>query len=361
MINDLTEKTREEAELKSTVTKIEETIQKYQSEITSLPAKKQNFEKLQFENKIQLSRFKNTAKCFENAIIKEAFASSTINIIKLDEPEIPSKPAYPNIYLNLIIGLIAGFLFGYTHIFIAKYLDNKIRNLNQLEHISNYHLLGTLSCLNDLSIDMANLTNKNDSKQAEYRRVRSTLNFLKHDIQDNNIAFVYINDSNISTVALANIAVSLARTDSKVLLVETNYRNSLLHNIFNLDLPKTGLSNYLTGDIIDIKSLIQQVKTVDNVYFLPAGTQPPDPANLLDTEKMKNLISVLSGEYDYVFYNLPPLNKYAEALIILRCIAGNVLIANANETSFEDFKNTQLLLERYNIKVLGTLLLTQDT
>lgn len=359
MIDDLVNLSTEEVSLNSRIGAIQDTLSKYNKDFSVLPSKKYNLSNLDFENEFNKNRFESLRLSFESAKLNEAFAKNTISIVKLDEPEMLKSPTFPNIFLNLIIGIVLGFVFGYTHIIIKESIDNRVRTEDQFEAISNYTYLGQINCKqnDNISSPQINIYDEANVHSDEYVKLRTNLRFLNVDNQVKNITFIYPEQSIYPAIALTNLAISFVKANNRVLLVETNIREPILHKILNLNEPANGLTNYIAGNVDNLESIVQHNSNVNNLFFLSAGTLPPSPSDILDSEKMRQFIRQLEDQYDLVLYNLPPFKAFADALIISNYLDGNILVANASLTTVNDILHTQKVLAKNNIKLLGSLFL----
>lgn len=354
LIDELIDLTTQEISLVARIKAINENLKDYQSLITMLPNKKALLESLQDESEFQQSKLEKLKLSYESAVLQEAFAKNSINITKLRLPVVPRKPTFPNIFLNLILGVSLSFLCAYIHFLIVECSDNKIKNPEQLEYISNCSYLGQLPCED---IDLITIYNTNNEKNKEYEELRSNLSFIKSDIGANNLAFLYVDDSLLPSIALTNLAVSLAQSNKRVLLVEVNYDLPNIHKLLFLDKSRKGLSDYLVEDKQDYNEFIQKLKITDNLYFFPSGVVSRNTSSLLDSNKMKELIRSLSSDFDYVLYNLPPFNKSSDAFIVSNYLDGNILTAICSKTTVSEYESIQKILKTYSISALGAILL----
>ncbi|MEW5819844.1 MAG: polysaccharide biosynthesis tyrosine autokinase [Cyanobacteriota bacterium] len=354
MIDDLVKYSTEEASLVSKIDAIENTLGQYSKDLSVLPGKKFRLTTLEFENEFQKSRLESIKLSYETAKINEEFARHTISIVKLDEPILPKNPTYPNLVLYILVGVICGLFFSYANILVLEAIDSKIRTPEQVEELTAFTYLGQISC--ELTDDLSKALVKDDSTAGEeYRKLRTNIKFLKVDTQNKSISLIYPETSIYPSIVLANLANSLSKANNKTLIVETNFREPVIHKIFKVDVTDNGLSGYLAGNIDNHNSVIKQVSNNKNLSLLPAGILPPNPSDILDSERMKNLVLQLANEYDMVLYNLPAYKTFADSLIVSNYLNGNILVANANSTTTYDFSYVNKVVKKHGIEILGSI------
>jgi capsular exopolysaccharide synthesis family protein len=119
-----------------------------------------------------------------------------------------------------------------------------------------------------------------------------------------------------------------------------------------------GLSDYLIGEAQYEQTV--QCTGVENLFLLPAGTRPPNPAELLTTDKMQTLIKEIGGEFDYVIIDTPPVLIFTDAQILSNYADGSILVIAAGETSREEIVKARELLKRIDVRILGVVLNKHD-
>ena len=277
----------------------------------------------------------------EEAQIKAASTSPKCEIIDAayNPTKFPMSPKKPIIYLaSLILGLLVPF----SIIYVKELLDNKIHNKLDLEK-----LVGSTPVLAEIPSmgKNASLVNKNDrSVLAEsFRILRTNIDYLiqsKNNGRKNNIIYVTSSVSGEGKTFLAsNLALIFANTEKKVLLVGADIRNPKLYTFF--DAPKekgnkrtknTGLTEYLTSDI-KIKDIVKPTvygeTELDIIY---SGKIPPNPAELLMSDKMRILLEEVSETYDYVIVDTAPMVVVTDTLLISKYSDQLLYVTRAGST-----------------------------
>ena len=151
----------------------------------------------------------------------------------------------------------------------------------------------------------------------------------------------------------ANIAITFAQTGAKVLILDADIRKPRIHKMF--DAPhKIGLTNVLSG-LNELDEAIINTK-YDNLDLLIAGHIPPNPAEMLSSQLMSNLLDKLSERYDYIFIDTPPVNLVTDTVVLSKKVSAVFLVVRIGVTDHKELKSTVSKLEFANAKPLGFIL-----
>ncbi len=155
------------------------------------------------------------------------------------------------------------------------------------------------------------------------------------------------------TATVVNLAVTLAQMNKRVLIVDADLRKPKQHRIFKIK-NINGLTNYLAADV-DLKDLVKKTQ-VPNLYLINSGPFPPNPAELLGSEKMASLIENLRQSFKYIIFDSPPMLAVSDALVLGPMIDGMILIVWAENTSRDALKQAKEKLDMLKIKTLGVII-----
>lgn len=155
-----------------------------------------------------------------------------------------------------------------------------------------------------------------------------------------------------STTA-ANLAVTMAHSDQRVLLVDCDLRRPVIHRAFGLVNGK-GLTNILVEGI-DYKRLVQTT-FVENLGVITSGPKPPNPSELLGSTRMRALIDRLKESFDTVIMDSPPALPVTDAAVLSKLVGGVILVAEYGQTTYDSIAQTKSLLEKVNARLLGVVL-----
>jgi len=156
-----------------------------------------------------------------------------------------------------------------------------------------------------------------------------------------------------STVAF-NLAVSMAQTDKKVLLIDTDFRKPSLYSYME---PKgfNGLTNVIIQDT-GYKDVLQTADSQKNLDIMISGPIPPNPSEILGSAKMRNLIEELEHEYDMIILDSPPVGIITDAAVLSTLVDGVIMVCAAGKTKKEDMKKSIDLLKKVRANIIGVVI-----
>lgn len=203
---------------------------------------------------------------------------------------------------------------------------------------------------------MKSIISYNDPKSViseQYRTIRTNIEYSNVD-QDKKTILVTSSDKNEGkTTTVSNLAVSFANLNKKILLIDCDLRNASIHKMFRLN-NIYGLTDILAKDRA-VDKCIQETE-LENLYVLTAGAIPPNPAEILSSEKMKNLIEDLKNIYDYIFIDTPPIGLVTDAGALSSFIDGVVLVVKSESIEKKYLEETKKKLDAVDARILGAIL-----
>lgn len=259
----------------------------------------------------------------EEARIAQAATIASVNVI--DPAITPDRPVKPQKAKNLLLGLIVGGMLGVGLAFFREYLDDTLKDEEGVRRVFNYPVLCIIPHIGRRSKEapgdsgkipertlIANLEPKSPAAEA-FRSLRTSIHFsgLQKAKQVLLVSSTFPGEG--KTTVSANLAVTLAQTGGRVLLVGCDLRLPTLHTLFNQ--PNTpGLTEVLVGDA----PLEQSIHPTGlfNLDFISAGTTPPNPAELLGSEAMTAVMTQLRQRYDTILLDAPPLLAVTDAAVL---------------------------------------------
>ena len=187
----------------------------------------------------------------------------------------------------------------------------------------------------------------------QFRTLRTNINFMAIDHPIKTLALTSANVSEGKTTVTDNLAIVWAQTGQKVLLVDADLRRSTLHRTFNLD-NREGLTTILTSHArtVDLNKIIQQ-SGIDNLSLLPSGPTPPNPAELLNSQRMKDFLKAARERYDMVIVDVPPMLEVTDTQVISHDLDAVVLVVKQGQTQKLGAKRAVELLKMAHANLLG--------
>lgn len=196
----------------------------------------------------------------------------------------------------------------------------------------------------------------NDPKSViseQYRAIRTNIEYSNVDQNTKTILVTSSDKNEGKTTTVSNLAVSFANLNKKVLIIDCDLRNPSIHKMFRLN-NIYGLTDILAKDRA-VDKCIQETE-LENLYVLTAGSTPPNPAEILSSEKMKNLIEDLKNIYDYIFIDTPPIGLVTDAGVLSSFIDGVVLVVKSESVEKKYLEETKKKLDAVDARILGAIL-----
>lgn len=185
-----------------------------------------------------------------------------------------------------------------------------------------------------------------------YRAIRTNLQFAGAGKQLKTLVFTSAIPGEGKSTTVANLAIAMGQDDKKILLIDCDMRKPVVHRRFGL--LNRGLSNCFAEDL-PLKEVIQ-ADVFPNLDVVTSGPVPPNPAELLGSKKMKDLLQEAAETYDYVFLDMPPVLAVTDAALMSSRVDGTVIILDSGDIGPDEGKQAKELLEKVHANILGVIL-----
>lgn len=307
---------------------------KYSGRISSAPSRERALADINRQKEVKAGLYLMLLQKREENLI--TLNSSGYKAKQIEEPTI-SGPVSPKRGLIKIAAIIIGFLFPFIFHFVRNIFRYRVENLEDLANLSNVPLFGTVPFVKALAKGNRTIVlkeNRNSLMMEVYRSLRSNLPFVLQPGQKV-VLFTSSTSGEGKTCIASNLGTSMAFAGKKVVIVGLDIRKPRLAGLFNLSDTDKGISNYLTRDVDDyefLESCIIKTDISDNLDILPAGTIPPNPAELLERENLQAAIKYLRTKYDYVLLDTAPVGLVSDTISIAKLADVVLYIVRANYT-----------------------------
>lgn len=309
-------------------------------------------DELEAELGIALSAYTTLAEKLEQLRINEELQSGSGVVVS--PAAIADEPVEPSPMRNGALGLAVGLLFGLGMAFLYEYLDNTVKSSEELERLVEAPILGIVPAEKYDKGEKRRitlLTHPASAAAEAYRALRNNLDFVnfEHDIRTLLVTSAAPGEGK-STVA-ANLAAGLAQAGKKVALINCDFRKPTTQQFFAVS-NAVGLSDVLLGNNT-LKSALQKPDGDLELLVLAAGKLPPNPAELLGSEKMRDLVKGLDDWADWIILDTPPLLAVADATSVARWADGVLLVTKGGVSTREAVKRGRDMLAQVGARVLG--------
>ncbi len=258
----------------------------------------------------------------------------------------PVKPVKKMAYsIALFIGLFAPLLF----VILRMYLNDKVNDKSDIEKATKAPILGFISQgEGDTNVVVGENTRTAISEQ--FRALRTNLNFLGLGKRHKFILVTSSMSGEGKTFVATNIASTMALSGKKTVVLEFDLRKPKMSKGLGYD-NSVGLSNYLVGRA-DLDSIIKNTKISPNLFLISSGAIPPNPSELILTDKMKELMDILDERFDFVVIDSPPVGLVSDALVLNEYADSSLYIVRQNKTTK---KHLEIIDELYKENKLNNL------
>ena len=346
--------------LEKKLLKINDLMSKYEVKMRRLPSQ---------ENKMaQLMRQSNTYEKIFTILLDQREAMRIAELSKMqdisivDEAKVPENPSWPKKALIILVGLIIGTFTGILAVFIFELYRTRFVNLDELETEFNIPILSiipryskeTIKKINESKEEYGKIVtlNSNDEGLIETYRLFRTKLFQRLGIENRIIMITSCEENSGKTSIAANLAVSVSQEGKKVLLVDCDLRKGDLTKILGLSTQDSGLVNYLTKDS-NLNFYPRASKLID---ILPVGGLTNDSGTILNTPKMKLLISILEeSDYDLIIFDSPPVTRVVDPLILAQYIKDVILVVRPDMSLIETVRWGMQELNQAKVKIKGII------
>ncbi|MDS4042000.1 MAG: polysaccharide biosynthesis tyrosine autokinase [Candidatus Competibacter sp.] len=283
----------------------------------------------------------------------------TNNISIVDEAKAPTWPYTPDMRKSAWIALILGLLGGIGLAFLFEHLDDTVRRPEDLEKLLALPVLGVIPMTKQDGGDGRPITliGHDDPRSAfaeAYRSVRTALQFSTASGVPRLLTVTSAMVGEGKSTTAVSLAIQFAQAGKRTLLIEADLRKPSLHRTLKLD-NQVGLTNYLAGG--DAQPIdITRPTHVANLFAIPAGPLPPNPAELLSSARMVALLALAAEKFDQVVLDSPPLLGLADALIIGNLCEGTLLAVEMGSTPRSYVQGALKRLRGARVHVLGAIL-----
>ena len=381
--NQLTKiKQRREAEienilgaLSNEITALKKREKKIREEMKIHRRKAQNLNALALDYS-KLSRPLGTSKETYNSLLKRRIDTDLSgqlesNFVSFQETaEPPRVPVRPSIPLQTAFGCIAGLLAALSFVVGSALLDNTIQSQFDIENAVKLAFLGLIpkidseeaaAIVKEVSSekkpprarDMFILENPKSSVAECARSLRTNLMFLGAEKPLKRILLTSAGPSEGKSTTAITLGTTMAQAGSRVLIIDTDLRRPRLHKSFGVS-GKTGLTSLL----LDASNKSESIKSTDvpGLDLLPCGPLPPNPSELLHTEKFSAILESLDDMYDRIILDSPPVNLVTDASILSQLSDGTIFVVKASKTTKDAARRATRVLSGVRANLLGVVL-----
>lgn len=317
------------------------------------------------DKQIEYARLQRTSSINENffSLLQEkriAFSISKAGFVPqhliLEKAQIPESPFYPNIMIVILSSLSAAVALSILFILISFIFQNKISSTIELESYlgSIIPVIGSVPFQKSKSKNPELINEKNGkSYLAEtFRSIRTNLQFFSQKNESKTLCVTSTISGEGKTFVALNMASIMAMAGKKVIVLDIDLRNPKVHKQFEVQ-NKIGITHILIGKA-QVEECIQKSK-INNLDFITAGINPPNPSELLLSEKLNQLIETLKSKYDLIVIDTPPVGLVTDGINLFKSADYPLYVFRADYSKRQFVKEVKKLYYNHNIKKLAVI------
>jgi capsular exopolysaccharide synthesis family protein len=260
--------------------------------------------------------------------------TSNINIWIIEPAKTPLAPASPRKKRNLLLGMILGLFGGIGLAFFLEYLDNTISAPEEAEARLGVSVLGVVDLLKEgeLAPEEGTIGHEFSTFAESFKSIRTAILLSVANHPPKKIVVTSMLPQEGKTVTTVNLARTFAQAGYKVVIIDADLRKPRIHKVFGTDNSR-GLTTYLAG--VGDEGILKEANGEDNLHVIPSGPIPPNPSELLVSDKFKALLTDLEGQFDFIFIDSAPLFSATETLLLSKAAEGTLMVAKAGKSTYE--------------------------
>ncbi|NLG98802.1 MAG: polysaccharide biosynthesis tyrosine autokinase [Chloroflexi bacterium] len=279
------------------------------------------------------------------------------NYVAVIEPAQASiKPVWPDVRMNVIIASVVGLLLGFAIVYLLHYLDDTIKTEEELEQEAQLIPLGVVHQM-DKKLELDKLiTSQNpfSTAQEAFRMIRSNVQFLSVTRPSKTLMITSGSAGEGKSLTAANMSLAMAQAGLKTILVDADLRKPRQHRLFRIS-NHVGLTDLLTHSQLNL-SRVLHVTSLENLQVLTSGTRPPNPTELLGSQRMVELLGELSEMADVVILDSMPVLPVADSVVLSNRVDGVILVVDSTITRRLELKKAIQVLIQADAKIWGAVL-----
>ena len=327
-----------------------------QSRVASIPTQEREMLSIERQQKIKEALYLFLLNRREENAITQAMADNNARVI--DGADGSNAPIAPMRARIMLMGLLIGIAIPAVWFLIQLFMDTYVHSRRDLKGRLSVPFLAEIPQAprkDSKRQGPAVSSDGNDINSEAFRILRTNMNFMeKRDQPMQVITFTSFNEGAGKTFISSNLALTLVFAKKRVLMLDMDIRKATLshHYVHH----KVGLTNYLASDSVQVDDIIQHVPDVEGLDLIPAGTIPPNPAELLMDERLDQLMAELRQRYDYIIADSVPVGIIADATIANRVADVTVFVVRAGKLDRRQLPDIESLYQEKRLKNMALVL-----
>lgn len=346
----------------SNETKQQATVKRFTDEASELGPKIVQYNELARKRKSVEDRYNILRQRLSTSELSGRMSGKidSTNVKPLDPALVPTEPVSPNLRMNVIAAAIVSLFFGCALVLLIVFLDRSVKNVADAAQATDVPVLGVVPMLEGLGTGREEDRSRDlyvhehpISNVAECcRSLRTNILFSAADRQLKTIVVSSANPREGKTTCVIYLGTTMAQSGQRVLLIDTDMRKPRLHSLTGGS-RGLGLSNLILGD----RDYDEVIKTTDvpNLFVLPCGPLPPNPAELLMGQRFEAILAELNTRFDRIILDSPPLQPVTDAVLLSKRTDGAILVVQAGKTLRDEIRRSANKIRSVGGTIFGVI------
>lgn len=303
----------------------------------------------------QLTQYQSTYSMLLEAQQRMAIAESqsASNIRIAEEAAPPSHPVSPRVMLNTALGGVLGLLIAGCLVLAVGYLDDTVKSSEDVERLTGKATLGAIPVFH-ATRGIESLVNPRSPAVESYRGLRTNLQFATINQEVRSLVLTSARPGDGKTSTVANLGIVLAQGGQNVIIIDADLRKPRLHKLFSKLTNRIGLTNLLLTNNADLEAHLQETD-IPGLRLLTTGPLPPNPPDLLNSARMRQLVDRFEKMADIVLIDTPPM-AVSDPLIVVGLADAVLLVTLGGRTRSRELARVIQELERSSTSLIGVIL-----
>jgi len=292
--------------------------------------------------------------------IESMVGVSSSNIHIVDPGALPILPFKPKVMLNLLLAIVVGLVGGVGLAFLMEYFADAITKPEEMTDRFHIPILGVAPLVKveatDPPVEKAFLGDPRSALCEAIRTTKISIQLARGDAHTRSFLFTSTTQGEGKTTLAINMAMAFAQAGERVVIVDADLRRPRIHKIFSEAIASNngkGLSSFLAG-IVDEEPVVPT--EMSNLFIIPAGPIPPNPVELLASNRFGKLMEHLEGHYDRIILDTPPNQGFADVLVLCRRVGGVVMVITLGETTRDAVRHFKRSILNVDGNILGCVI-----
>jgi len=333
------------------VTALEQAIRKAEAQLGVMPSKEKELGRLIRAQKVADKVYTLLLEKYHEIRVAEAMKLSRARLV---EPAVtPQFPIRPRTKVNIAVACVFGLIAGLLLAALVEYLDDTIKSPEEINELVGATVLGTVPRLSQDDPMLITETAPKSALTEAFQTIHANLNFASVDQAVESLVITSAGPAEGKTFVIANLALTMARQGKQVILVDGDLRRPTIHKRFGIDNAE-GLTTVLASGR-SVEEVLVATET-EGLRLLPSGPIPPNPVELLASDKMTELCQALANRADLVLYDTPPIVMVSDAPTLASQSDGVLLVIEQGGVSKRLVAEARDVLARAHARTIGVVL-----